>query len=326
MAQREMAYDITKAYGILLMILGHCNGIPFLLRNFIFSFHMPLFFILSGYFYKHKPVKDVFGSGTTHLVKPYLITSFFCILLCITAQQYNVAGQMVIGTIMSNGGVSSEMFGSSLPFIGPIWFLLALFWCKVFYTFLKQKTDRCLLLSFIISTIAFIIGKYIVNLPFGILTGFCGMVFYAMGDYWKNRLMMPMKKTYLFIGILIWGLCIWKGHLEMASFDCNRYPFSMIAAFIGTYVTYVVSSKTPSFLHPILSWIGQNTLLILCYHTLTFYLMQNVEFYFLEPNAIELNGITKLIIFYSLGLGLPLLHNTIHSHLSAKQSNIQTLS
>ncbi len=316
-----MAIDVSKAYGILLMILGHCNGIPFLLRNFIFSFHMPLFFILSGYFFnKKKPVKDVFKSGTIHLVKPYLITSIFCILLCVTAQQYDIAGQKVIGTIMSNGGVSSEMFGSTLPFIGPIWFLLALFWCRVFYTYLKQKTDKCLLFSFIISTIALLIGKYIVNLPLGILTGFCGMVFYAMGDYWKNKMKMPMKKTYLFIGIIIWGLCIWSGHLELATFDCNRYPFSMIAAFVGTYVTYLVSSKTPLFLQPVLNWIGQNTLLILCYHTLTFYILQNVNHYFFEPNQIELHSIHKLIIYFCLGLGLPLLHHAIGSFLRSKKA------
>lgn len=50
--KRDDAIDIAKAIGILLMILGHCHGIPWILRNFIFSFHMPLFFIFSGFFYK----------------------------------------------------------------------------------------------------------------------------------------------------------------------------------------------------------------------------------------------------------------------------------
>ena len=71
------------------------------------------------------------------------------------------------------------------------------------------------------------------------------MIFYAMGDYWKNKMKMPMKKMYLLIGIAIWILCIWKRHLELATFDCNGYPFSMLAAFIGTYVTYLIAGKTP---------------------------------------------------------------------------------
>lgn len=132
MTQRNIAIDITKAIAIILMILGHCQGINPLFRNFIFSFHMPLFFILSGYFYKQRPLKCLFISGYSHLVKPYFITSFFVILLCFTAGKYELTIQKIVGMIMSNGGTSKELIGSNLPFIGPIWFLLALFWCKFF--------------------------------------------------------------------------------------------------------------------------------------------------------------------------------------------------
>ncbi len=311
MSKRDAAIDIAKAIGILLMILGHCNGLPHLVRNFIFSFHMPLFFILSGYFYKPKNLKDVVIGGNKHLVKPYLITSFFCIFLCLTACDLNLAEAKIIGMIMSNGGWANEMFGATLPYIGPIWFFLALYWCKIFYAYLRQRTEKCLFFSFVISTIALVIGKYIVNLPLGILTGFCGMVFYSMGDYWNRKMKEPIKTPYLIISLIVWALCIWKAHLELASFDCNLYPISMFAAFIGTYFTYLVSKKFPSFLHPIFIWIGQNTLLILCYHTLSFFIMLNIKHYYFEPNKIILHGITNSIISYTLSLGLPYLHTII---------------
>lgn len=42
--------DISKGIGMVLVITGHlCVGAP--LRNFIYSFHMPLFFVLSGFVY-----------------------------------------------------------------------------------------------------------------------------------------------------------------------------------------------------------------------------------------------------------------------------------
>jgi fucose 4-O-acetylase-like acetyltransferase len=53
--KREDVFDIMKGVGIILMIIGHC-AIPRLLWHFIFSFHMPLFFIISGFFFKPKPV------------------------------------------------------------------------------------------------------------------------------------------------------------------------------------------------------------------------------------------------------------------------------
>lgn len=319
MQKRDTTIDIAKAIGILLMILGHCKGLPYIFSNFIFSFHMPLFFILSGYFYKSRSMKDLFICGNKHLVKPYLITAFFCIFLCLTAGDWELVKDKIIGTVMSNGGWSHEMFGTNLPYIGPIWFLLALYWCKLFYAYLKQKTEKCLLFSFIISTIALLIGKYVVNLPFGILTGFCGMVFYCMGDYWKTKIDGPIKTPFLAVGIVIWALCIWKGHLELASFDCNLYPISMFAAFVGTYVTYLVSKTVPVFLQTILIWIGQNTLLILCYHTLTFFIMLNIKQYLLTPYGVSLHGIVNPIISFVLGLGLPYLHIIIYNQLLKKR-------
>lgn len=48
--ERDLSIDIMKGIGICAVIAGH----TFLntIHNLIYSFHMPLFFILSGYFYK----------------------------------------------------------------------------------------------------------------------------------------------------------------------------------------------------------------------------------------------------------------------------------
>ena len=221
---------------------------------------------------------------------------------------------------MSNGGWPHEMFGANLPYIGPIWFLLALYWCKVFYAYLKQKTVKCLLYSFIISTIALIIGKYIVNLPFGILTGFCGMVFYGMGDYWKNKMGGLFDTSFYIVGLFVWALCVWKGHLELATFECKYYPIAMFAAFVGTYTTYLVSKKVPAVFYPALLWIGQNSLLILCYHTLSSYIMIVVSHYLLQPNEITLNALGMSIIRFALSLGLPLLHVFICKQVKTKRA------
>lgn len=41
--------DIAKGITIILVIIGHVVPFDSATRNVIFSFHMPLFFILSGY-------------------------------------------------------------------------------------------------------------------------------------------------------------------------------------------------------------------------------------------------------------------------------------
>ena len=46
--ERVAWLDVAKGITILLMVLGH-TSIPMFLSNFIFAFHMPLFFIASGW-------------------------------------------------------------------------------------------------------------------------------------------------------------------------------------------------------------------------------------------------------------------------------------
>ena len=53
MAARNEIIDIAKAIGIILMVIGHTRC-PEYLRHLIYLFHMPLFFILSGYFLQKK--------------------------------------------------------------------------------------------------------------------------------------------------------------------------------------------------------------------------------------------------------------------------------
>lgn len=50
-SNRIVSFDILKGVGILLVILGHIE-IPYMLKIVIYSFHMPLFFFVSGCFFR----------------------------------------------------------------------------------------------------------------------------------------------------------------------------------------------------------------------------------------------------------------------------------
>lgn len=44
---RNVTFDIMKGIGILAVIIGHINDIPYMpYRHICFSFHMPLFFFV----------------------------------------------------------------------------------------------------------------------------------------------------------------------------------------------------------------------------------------------------------------------------------------
>lgn len=74
-SKRIESLDIAKGFGILIVVLGHVlrpNDV--FLKEFIFSFHMPLFFILSGFVLKTENVKGkAFLGSELKLLSSYII-------------------------------------------------------------------------------------------------------------------------------------------------------------------------------------------------------------------------------------------------------------
>ncbi|UWG95799.1 acyltransferase family protein [Dehalobacter sp. DCM] len=79
MRQRDVYFDNAKLLLIILVVLGHAieplTGDPFLkaVYAFIYSFHMPLFIFISGYFSKNTSHEAYATKIISKLVIPYLI-------------------------------------------------------------------------------------------------------------------------------------------------------------------------------------------------------------------------------------------------------------
>ena len=71
---RSCSADILKGIGIILVVMGHVtHDMP--LKNWIYAFHMPLFFLLSGIFFK--PTFENWKKSSKRLLIPYI---FFAIV------------------------------------------------------------------------------------------------------------------------------------------------------------------------------------------------------------------------------------------------------
>ena len=64
--------DIARGIAIILMVIGHVIGNGWK-RDLIFSFHMPLFIIVSGMFFKEKRFKDFIVNTIKKLIIPYVL-------------------------------------------------------------------------------------------------------------------------------------------------------------------------------------------------------------------------------------------------------------
>lgn len=74
--------DVSKGITIILMVLGH-TSIPQVISNFIWSFHMPLFFIASGWMtnYSKISVRKFFTKKTKSIMLPFVVYSAIVLLM-----------------------------------------------------------------------------------------------------------------------------------------------------------------------------------------------------------------------------------------------------
>lgn len=74
--------DILKGVGILLVVFGHMTPKATFVNDFIFLFHMPLFFFISGFLFKSNPNLGAYAKKKAiQLLIPYF--SFLCLLYLI---------------------------------------------------------------------------------------------------------------------------------------------------------------------------------------------------------------------------------------------------
>ena len=71
--QRISWIDVTKGIAIYLVILGH-SLIGLKVNDYIFAFHMPLFFIASGLLFREKSIKKTIAGNIKKLLVPVSYT------------------------------------------------------------------------------------------------------------------------------------------------------------------------------------------------------------------------------------------------------------
>jgi polysaccharide biosynthesis protein PslL len=108
MSKRIEYLDIAKGIGILLVVLGHNDFeviSPFIQRT-IYSFHMPLFFFLSGYFINASiPFLDFFRKRFNALMKPYFFTLFLIYFTSVSFEKmgFNTAITRIVKSLYGSG-------------------------------------------------------------------------------------------------------------------------------------------------------------------------------------------------------------------------------
>jgi len=145
-SDRLQRMDIARGLGILLVVMGHnpacASGA--LAKPLIFSFHIPLFFFLSGYFHRQRQgIGSDLLQRAKRLLLPYGLTGL--LFICYKALQ-NSPGfysrdlwQLLRGIAWGAGGSGTPI---SFLYWPPVWFLTSLFITQSCFSLLFHKTEK----------------------------------------------------------------------------------------------------------------------------------------------------------------------------------------
>lgn len=204
-ARRYEWVDLAKLLGLYLMILGHQNLVSENCSQFIYTFHMPLFFILSGVFFKKRTLAESWHQSWRTLICPFLIIAttwcfFYAVLyakngILFTKESYS----HFLGMYISPG----KDFFSLSSLCHALWFLLALAWIKMCATTFRRTIDW-LLISAVCLTGFFCLKHYDVTLPLAIDSALLAFPFYAIGHFASDYI---KQNTHFFYEIALAIVC-----------------------------------------------------------------------------------------------------------------------
>lgn len=272
MKQRDLTVDIMKGIGILLVLIGHVWRLPDGIHQTIYSFHMPMFFIVAGYFSKSYNEVDncwkAIQSYAKRLILPFvftiIISSLFFIVLGLFKHEWNLAITKILSLLWADVSHLTTPWGE--VHIGVVWFLLALFWAKVFLLLLSKWEYLVLPISLLIAMGAIIIHTVLPTTPWSIMMGLTALPFVVIG-WWSRRNAIPIWLK--IASILLWMVAIMASELDMFSFTWENYPLDVLGACGGTMVLYWISSQIKDHLRlsaNALARLGVWSLAIMCFH------------------------------------------------------------
>ncbi len=271
---RIESIDILKGIGILFMVFAHVGWGGGYAHTYIQAFHMPLFFIVSGYLWKQKDIKSLFKRRFKTLLIPYICFGVgYFVLFILTGHTSSEIANAVKALIL----YPTDM--DHMPFAPALWFLPCMFYVDIIYNFLLDKLGRnkgriiVLIISSVIIAWSCLSD---IMLPFCIEPTGMGLVFWMVGDEIKNHtyyLKSVSDKKWLIIALFFFELilALVNGSCDMRSARYHNLILYLICALIGVFVWYALSVwiefssvKTIKFVKAGLLSIGIHSISYLC--------------------------------------------------------------
>lgn len=323
-------FNILKGLGILLVVIGHVfmHG---KIHNFIYLFHIPLFYFISGYFFKEKYIDNILGFIKKRFLRLYVPYIYWGVLFIALMNLFVLLhlvddSPMTIVTGIKNV-IRYCLLKFNAPLCGAIWFLRSLFISNILFIIIRKisvllSKKYNIHVTILISIILYYIGGVLQNqgIIFSIYDSLnrelCVTFFICIG--WFYRLYIEKWVKYK-IGLLVISFLLLVFFSYIYTFDIGAMSFDpfivLFTTMIGYYFmmscSYYITSN--NILCNCMSYIGTITIQILALHLLSFKIVAAMAvLYYKLPISemlsfpvIDKENILLQILYIIAGVGVP---------------------
>lgn len=262
--------DLAKGICILMVVMGHC-GFPTAFPGSL-NLRMPLYFVLSGIFFKsYEGFRDFVRKKTNKILIPFL---FFYLMAYVV---FYVVNWIIPGLIKTDATGILDVFTQRQYFNGPIWFLICLFWVNIYFYLIQlffQKESLKAVCVILFCCMGTLFSRSEIFLPCEMDVAMTALPFFYIGYLLKRTdLLLPNKwdkYNLLFAALLLGGtICLEHfcdvGHI---GFHSNVYRGIFILDVINSIcsvLAVLLICKTVKYL-PLVSYCGRYSIILLCTH------------------------------------------------------------
>lgn len=266
--ERSRSLDIAKGIGIILVVWAHASGPG---SSWIYQFHMPLFFLISGYLFNSRNTVKEFVIRKVHsLYIPFVFWNLAIIFL--RTIRNLIASAPTLSYTLKAAVKAVLLLDKDNQFLGATWFLGALFFMSILYKICdaalgKWKYKRAAVTVFFV--LLAVLG-FAVNLPYFFSRTLILGMFFAFGVVVREQKDLFRKLDHPITALLcliLFLLIATHNHADMGHNEYTSPILFVIGACMASYFTIWLSAQIDrlsargvSWLRDVLSFLGKRSL------------------------------------------------------------------
>lgn len=267
--ERALWIDRAKAYGIMLVVIGHVSPIA-ALHHPIYIFHMPLFFLLSGMTFKPFEGRSDVIKRSRSLLLPYL--SFGILIALVLA----VANQAMMQDVPIPGPLHFLLGGTFLTgAFGIFWFPPCLLATLLLLDRILRFTRRWQIATVVLIALAAVwLSTMVEYNPWGLITVGMALPFAYAGYTFGTSASFGTGKALIWLAGLLFLFAVLQSYTGPVDYKYLRFgdlPQSVLLAFTGSAIICILSLAPM----PWLDRVGTASLTIMYIHLPVYYLLQS---------------------------------------------------